>query len=127
MKILFVTLIFVSFGHFAFSQKIDTRLLGNYSEAYLIDLQNENLKEYNLLVYAIDNACYTTNAPTGKSADISKTILWTESKSPNFLDLNKGFGIELENFNQYILLEGTGKMLVVKSKIVLENELTNKK
>jgi hypothetical protein len=127
MKILFATLFYVSFGQFAFCQKIDTRLLENYSESYLIALQNENVKDYNLLVYAIDNACYTAQAPTGKSSDISQKIIWSVNEDPNFLDVNREFGIVLENFNQYILMEGTDKMLVVKSKFVLENELTNKK
>jgi hypothetical protein len=126
MKFLLTSIIFLSFSLNVFSQKIDNRLLGNYSEGYLIDLQNKNIKEYNLLVYAIDNACYTTSSPNVKSAEITNTILWNMSDDLSFLNLNKEFGIQLENFNQYIVLEGTGKMLVVKSKFVLENEMTNK-
>ena len=79
------------------------------------------------MVYAIDNACYVTKAPLSKSSELNSTIYWSSESIPTFLDLQRAYGIVLENFNQYILLEGTEKMVVVKSKIVLENEIQNKK
>jgi hypothetical protein len=127
MKNLFISFLLLSFFQVSYSQKIDSRLLKNYSEAYLSELIANDTQEYNLLVYAIDNACYLTQAPASKSSEFTKTIAWTLDSTPTFLDLNLQYGIVLENFNQYIQLEGTDKMLVVKSRIVLENELNTKK
>ncbi len=106
---------------------MDSRLLNNYSESFLAELIQNDIQEYNLLVHAIDNACYVAQAPASKSAEFTRTISWTNASIPAFLDLNRDYGIVLENFNQYILIEGTEKMVVVKSKIVLENELQTKK
>jgi hypothetical protein len=101
--------------------------LNNYSETFLEELIQKDIQEYNLLVHAIDNACYIAQAPASKSSELTKTISWTDDTIPSFLDLNRNYGIVLENFNQYILIEGTKNMVVVKSKIVLDNELKTKK
>jgi hypothetical protein len=127
MKNLFISFLLLSFFQVSYSQKIDSRLLKNYSEAYLSELIASDTHEYNLLVYAIDNACYLTQVPASKSSEFTKTIAWTLDSIPAFLDLNLQYGIVLENFNQYIQLDGTDKMLVVKSRIVLENELNTNK
>ncbi len=127
MKILITSFLLLSFFQVSYAQKIDSRLLNNYSEVYLSELISNETQEYNLLVYAIDNACYLTQAPASKSSEFTKSISWTLDSIPAFLDLNLKYGIVLENFNQYIQLEGTDKMLVVKSRIVLENELKTKK
>ena len=127
MKNLLISFFLLSFFQVTYSQNIDSRLLKNYSEAYLSELIANDSQEYNLLVYAIDNACYLTQVPGSKSSEFTKTIAWTLDSTPSFLDLNLKYGIVLENFNQYIQLEGTDQMLVVKSRIVLKNELNTKK
>jgi hypothetical protein len=127
MKFLLSSLLLLSFIQFSSAQKIDSRLLNNYSETFLEELIQKDIQEYNLLVHAIDNACYVAQAPASKSSELTKTISWTDDTIPSFLDLNRDYGIVLENFNQYILIEGTKNMVVVKSKIVLDNELKTKK
>ena len=127
MKILLSSMLLIFFTQLSFAQKIDARLLNNYSESFLEELIQKDILEYNLLVHAIDNACYVAQAPSSKSTELTKTISWTDESNPTFLDLNRDYGIVLENFNQYILIAGTEKMVVVKSKIVLENELKTKK
>ncbi len=127
MKFLFSSFLLLFFIQHSFAQKLDSRLLGNYSESFLLELIQNDIQEYNLLVHAIDNACYVSQAPSAKSSELTKTITWTYESNPTFLDLNRDYGIVLENFNQYILISGTEKMVVVKSKIVLENELKTKK
>lgn len=127
MKILITSFFLLSFIQFSSAQKIDGRLLNNFTESFLEELINTNIQDYNLLVYAIDNGCYVAEAPSTKSSEYSGTISWANEAIPTFLDLNRDFGIVLENFNQYLLIDGTDKMVVVKSKIVLENEIKTKK
>jgi hypothetical protein len=85
------------------------------------------VKEYNLLNHALENGTYVTKAPEGKPEGFTQSINWSLPGYPTLLELADQFGIKLENFNQYIRINGTDKMVVVKSRIVLENELSNKK
>ena len=79
--------------------------------------------QYQFLVYALDNACYTIDQPKGK--DLSEfTEISLDVKSPlNFLDL----GLEIKDQNQYFIIKGTNKLLVVKSNWVINHELKSKK
>lgn len=107
----------------AFSQEIDTRLLKKYSQEELVTMKDQNPTHFNMLVYALDNACYITDLPKGKSDAITGSIDYDMTKKVTFIDL----GLEIKKENQYIRINGTDKMLVVKSEWVLNNELTTKK
>ena len=83
----------------------------------------DNPAQYNVLVYALDHACYVIDKPVEKDLSGFTTIPVDVSKPINFLDL----GLEIKDQNQYFLIQGTSKMLVVKSNWVLNHELTTKK
>ena len=77
-------------------------------------------EELFLLEYALTNGFYITTLPSKESTYIKKLNVTTEIKK--YTDI----GLRIENQNQYFNIVGTDKMLVVKSKYVLQNELKNK-
>lgn len=111
----------IFFGNLAYSQNVDERLLERYSQKELQEIKEHKSNEYNLLVYALENGLYTADAPTEKSIELGSIEI--TSKEYDFISL----GLELKDVNQYFLVKGTNKMLVLKSTYVLENELKNKK
>ncbi|MFM8243758.1 MAG: hypothetical protein ACKN86_13215 [Crocinitomicaceae bacterium] len=115
-KIFFSTFIFCS-SYSLFSQKYSEDLEKSYTKTELKKLSSEDLI---LLEYALNNGFYITALPSKESSDIKKLNVTTEIKK--FTDL----GLRIENQNQYFNIVGTDKMLVMKSKYVLQNELNNK-
>lgn len=113
----FVTL----FSGFGFSQELDERLLEKYSKVELQKLKESNAAEYQLMVYALSNGMYVMDFPKGK--DVSFETIELNSEEYNFISLK----LELTDSNQYFLIQGTQKVLVLKSRYVLENELKNRK
>lgn len=99
------------------------RLTEKYSEVEINQMKIDNPAYYNMLVYALDNACYVTDLPKGKSDAVTGTVSMDPNKAYTFAEL----GLEIKRENQYLKIEGTSKMLVVKSEWVLNNELSNKK
>ena len=77
--------------------------------------------DLSLLNYALNHAVYTTLLPN-KNAEQLKTL----KVSPSIVRFTDA-ALRIENQNQYFIIEGTDKMLVIKSKYVLQNELKNKK
>jgi hypothetical protein len=115
-KIFISTFIFCS-SYAVFSQKYSLDLEKSYSKTELKKMNSDDLV---LLEYALTNGFYITTLPSKESADIKKLNVTSEIKK--FTDL----GLRIENQNQYFNIVGTDKMLVVKSKFVLRNELKNK-
>jgi hypothetical protein len=126
MRLLLILPFFLCLSVNVGAQKLDEGLLSVYSEKELLSLYEASPKEYNMLVYAVENGCYIAKTPTGKNEDFSSVITWLKPTPPTFLELVKEFGVKIENFNQYIKMEGTDNMVVVKSTFVIENELTTK-
>ena len=127
MKIFTIAIYLLCATSAVFGQTTEEKLVKLYSAEKLAELKGNNPGEYRLLVYALENGSYVTKAPDGKSEGYTSSINWANSGQPTFYDLANQFGIRLENFNQYIRMTGTDKMVVVKSRFVLENELSNKK
>ncbi len=102
---------------------VDQRLEKKYSKKEINQMIKDDPGHYHFLVYALDNACYTIDQPKGK--DLSEfTEISLDLKSPlNFLD----FGLEIKDQNQYFIIKGTNKLLVVKSNWVINHELKSKK
>ncbi len=107
----------------AFSQDYDQRLLKSYSVEELTQIQTETPADIKVLAYGLENACYFSDAPKGKDIAGIQTIKLTSTNIPCYADL----GLKILDQNQYFMIEGTSKMLVVKSKWVLNHELQNKK
>ena len=107
----------------ALSQDYDNRLLKSYLVEELTQIQTEKPADMKVLAYALENACYFSDAPKGKDLAGIQSIKLTGTEVPCYVDL----GLKILDQNQYFMIEGTSKMLVVKSKWVLNHELQNKK
>lgn len=118
MKLLTTIGFSILFGSAVFSQNLDSRLLEKYTENQLKEMQTNNPGNYNLLVYALDNAI-TYATYDGSKGDF-ETISADENST--FISL----GLEIQEQNQYFKLAGEDKLLVVKSKWVLTHEMEKK-
>lgn len=116
MKLITTVLVSIFCSFLSLSQEIDSRLLNRYAPEELTELYNNNQQEYKLLVYALDNAVYLTEIPEGKNTDF-ETIDISGSEL-NFIAL----GLGIKDSNQYFRVEGENKLLVVKSRYVLNKE-----
>lgn len=101
-----------------FSQDIDSRLLERYSSTELSALQSSNPARIALMTYALDNALYITDVPSGKEIN-AETITVNSESLPTYIEL----GLEIKNENQYFMIAGQNKMLVMKSEWVLNHEM----
>lgn len=121
-QLLFICLTLLT-SSFVFSQDYDNRLLKSYSADELTQIQADSPADMKVLVYGIENACYFSEYPKGKEMPGMLTIKISGDKIPCYTDL----GLKIQDQNQYFKIEGTTKMLVVKSMWVLNHELQNKK
>lgn len=102
---------------FVSAQNYDSRLLKKFSNDELAAMEQNDPKSLNRYEYALDHAMYVTDIPSGKSADLQ--VITLNGEGQTFADL----GLDIINSNQYFKIEGTDKMLVVKSIWVLDNEM----
>ena len=107
---------------FSQEKQMNNPLLKVYSEIELTLIQENEPLKYDLLVYAIDHAVYVIDFPKGKDVSIPNTISLPNTNS-SFLDLN----LKIKDENQYFLIKGSDKVLVIKSFFVLKNEIKTKK
>jgi hypothetical protein len=118
-----VALVVISFSGSAQSTKIDGRLLSKYNIESLKTLQAENPKELAFLNYCVENAFYISALPEKKIAanpSQFKEIELSGQPILNFFDLNIDL---LENEHQSFVIKGTQKLLIVKSKAHIIQEL----
>jgi hypothetical protein len=115
-------LLFLALSFTTFSQEISPRLTQRFSKEALVDMQKNQPENYAMLVYALDNAMYIAENPTEKNAQFPSITVDT-SAPYDFITL----GLEIKKENQYFLIQGTSKVLVVKSEWVLKNEMHTKK
>ena len=115
MRIITTVSFIVFFMSLGLTQEIDQRLLEKYSQIELEDMKPKHLA---MLNYALDNACYISNLPEGKSVTL-ETIAVENLELINFINL----GLDIEAQNQYYKISGQEKMLVVKSEWVLNHEM----
>jgi hypothetical protein len=125
MKKLFpaFVLIILSFSAIAQSDKVDDRLLIKYSVEELNALKTETPSEYNYINYCLDNAWYIQALPKEKMKNndgrIGK-IQIQDINNINFYSLNVNI---IKDDYQFFAIEGTNKMLVIKSKDHILKEL----
>ena len=117
MKKIFLSILVFCSSFAVFSQKYSADLEKSYNKNELKKMSSEDLF---LLEYALTNGVYITTLPKKETSEIK--VLNVSSEIKNFTDV----GLRIENQNQYFKITGTDKMLVVKSKYVLQNELKNK-
>lgn len=119
-KLLYV--IFSLFVTIGYSQQADYKLLKVYSQQEIAEIKQKDISLYNALIYGVDNATYISDWPTGKDISDWPSI---SLKNNDYSFATVGVKI-IEDKNQYFKIDGTKKILVVKSALVLKNELNNK-
>lgn len=113
-----------------YSQNYNQELLKSYSKKELKEISKSNPNEIKLLNYAIDNACYVVEKPVAdkrkEKGDVQHITFPVYDGKLN-VDLDKikftDLGFKIKDKNIYIILSDNNKMLVIKSKWVLQNEL----
>ena len=86
-------------------------------------MQKENPEQLRMLNYALDNAFYVIDFPKEKKNELQKTITYDLKKKASFIEL----GLTIQKENQYFKINGSDKVLVLKSEWLLLNELNTKK
>lgn len=127
MRFFTIAIFLIGLNSISLAQNKQEQLAQLYTQDELTNLKTNDPKEFRLISYALENGCYVAKAPQGKSEGFTKSINWSQPSEPKFFDLKKTYNVNLENFNQYIRINGSDKMVVVKSRFVLENELSNQK
>lgn len=108
---------------YSISQKVDETLSKKYSSEEMKTLKKVDSKKYELINFSLQNACYVIDNPSGKNTVEFQVISVPNMNKLNFQDL--GLSI-IEDQNQYFRIEGTNKLLVVKSTWVLNYEMSKK-
>ena len=131
MKKHIILLILLAFSSkMIYCQNYNEELLKSYSKRELKEIVKRNPKEIELLNYAIDNACYVVDKPIADKrkakGDVQHIPFPVYNEKLN-VDLDKikftDLGLKIKDENIYLILTDYNKMLVVKSKWVLQNEL----
>ena len=120
---------FLLVGNFAIAQsdlKIDNRLYGQYDKEYLDDLKANNPEELEYLNYSLDHAFYISPMPKEKSgaSEISGEIEVVDENNISLSELKIDI---VENNYQYFIIKGKSKLLVVKSKEHILEEMKKNK
>ena len=131
MKIHIILLILLAFSTKSiYCQNYNQELLKSYSKKELKEITKNTPNEIKLLNYAIDNACYVIEKPLAdktKAKGGVQHITFPVYSGKLNVDLDKikftDLGLKIKDENIYIILSDYNKMLVVKSKWVLQNEL----
>ncbi len=118
LKISLTILTFLVGIHSFYSQEINPKLHQQYAKEELNLLSKDEIK---LLNYAVDHAIVIGDLPIEKSNQITQEITYVDNQT--FLDL----GLKITDSNQYFKIKGQNKLLIVKSKSWLANELLNAK
>ncbi|MCH2230856.1 MAG: hypothetical protein MK105_10970 [Crocinitomicaceae bacterium] len=117
MKLISIVLMSICCSFVSFSQELDSRLLERYSSLELAELAKDNPAEYKFLVHALDNAIYIIDLPKGKEVELESIEI--KGKELNFIDL----GLSIEDRTQHFKVIGEDKLLVVKSRHLLNLNL----
>lgn len=118
MKLLFPLCLTLFLSGSLFSQEIDGRLLKRYTSSELAEMKASNPANYSMLIYALDNALYLADMPEGK--DFSADVIEVDIENlPSYIEL----GLEIKKENQYFMVAGQNKLLIMKSEWVLNHEM----
>tara|TARA_B100000524_G_scaffold136749_1_gene68403 strand:+ start:19923 stop:20300 length:378 start_codon:yes stop_codon:yes gene_type:complete len=118
MKLLFSITLFLCLCFQAFSQDKNSKLLLSYSQEELNLIEQADEHQFQLLNYAVDHAIYTSEYHEAKHSSLPVISLKESANNPTFTD----FGLKIKDQNQYFYWESEGKLLVVKSFWVLNQE-----
>jgi len=105
------------------TEDLDQQLLKKYSKKELKSLKTNNPSEYEFAKYCVKNAFYISEGSKEKIAanpDEYGEIKIKVLSNINFFELNINL---IEKEHQYFIIKGTSKILIVKSKNHILNEL----
>jgi hypothetical protein len=122
-KQIYCALVFLIITVSAVAQDHSKLVNKRYSKEQLATWQTENPAYYSMLLFALDNAIYVIDKPEGKDIPSFASIAYDMKQPKNFIEL----GLEIKSENQYFSIEGTNKLLVVKSELVLKYEMNARK
>ena len=121
MKLLYA-FIFATLSLNSWSQTLETELSKSYSKEEIAQFKAEN--SLPLYAYAIEHACYLIDVPQGKDVSGFPTVKVIGETVP--LDFTY-YHFKLTDRTQYFQIEGSTRILAVKSKNVLSLEMKNQK
>lgn len=105
------------------SDAIDDRLLVKYTKQELVEMKNTQPEAYTFLTHCLNKAWYISPLPKEKMKDnngrIGKIVI-KDIDNINFFALNIKI---IKDDYQFFAIEGTEKMLVVKSEDHIRKEL----
>jgi hypothetical protein len=111
-------LLILFFNNNLSAQDYKKELLKSYTTQ---ELNGFTKSKITILEYALENSCYFTPLPEGKTMDFPE--IEVKKQVANFTD----FGLKIEDFTQYFIVKNQNKLLVVKSSYILDLEIKNKK
>ena len=121
--VLALTLVLFSFGAFSQSNDIDKRLLAKYTIEELSEIKVENPEQFKYLNYCLDKAWYITSLPKEKAKKGDGRVGSISIKDINNINIYE-LNIEIiKDDYQFFAIEGTDKMLVIKSEDHIKKEL----
>jgi len=100
------------------AQNYKKELLKSYTAE---ELNSFPIAQITILEYALENSCYFTPLPEGKTIDFSE--IEVKNQTVKFTDL----GLKIKDHTQYFIVKNQNKLLVVKSSYILDLEIKNKK
>ena len=118
MKLLLSFTLFLCLCFHVSSQDNNSKLLLSYSQEELNLIEQSDEHQFQILNYAIDHAVYTSVYDEAKHSGSTVVSLKKRIENPSFTD----FGLKIEDQNQYFYWKSEGKLLVVKSFWVLNQE-----
>ena len=122
MKLFLSFTLFLCLCFHVSSQVNDSKLLLSYSQEELNEIKQADENQFQLLQYALDHAMYTSDFDETKHSGLAIVSLDKKVTSLSFTD----FGFQIKDVNQYFHWKEEGKLLIVKSFWVLNNEKYSK-
>lgn len=119
MKRILPLLIFVLITSALRAQEYNPSLLKRYTAQELSQMQQNDPKQFEFVNYAVTNAIYFIDYPSEKAVELTSINLNEENAT--IYDL----GLNITDQNQYFRINGSNKVMVVKSMWVLNHELNN--
>jgi hypothetical protein len=110
-------LLILFFNNNLSAQDYKKELLKSYTTQELNGFPKSKIR---ILEYALENSCYFTPLPEGKTMDFPEIEI--KKQVVNFT----GFGLKIEDFTQYFIVKNQNKLLVIKSSYILDLEIKNK-
>lgn len=101
----------------ASAQSYDTRLEPYFTQEEIKLMQEQNPKQYQFLVNALNKALFIADIPKEKTPVTYNGVL---NIDPNANHTFLSLGLEITDYYQYYQISGTEKMLVVLPKTFLE-------